>query len=152
MIRRYRSGDSDEIARIVHDAVHRLACADYTPRQLNAWASPDVDYAYWAERCERKKPFVYESHGAIAGFIELDPDGHIDGVFVAPRYARRGYMRALMAAVKEYAAARGVVRLYAEVSITARPFFERAGFIVDTENRALRKGVWLKNYLMHCDI
>ena len=33
-------------------------------------------------------------------------------------------------------------------SITARPFFERRGYVMVEEQRVLRKGVCLSNYIM----
>ena len=38
--------------------------------------------------------------------------------------------------------------LTANVSITARPFFEQRGYRVVREQRILRRGVWLSNYRM----
>ncbi len=41
-----------------------------------------------------------------------------------------------------------IIRVYAEVSITARPFFEKQGFIVTKEQTVLLEGVSLTNYKM----
>ena len=38
--------------------------------------------------------------------------------------------------------------LYAQVSLTARPFFEHAGFEVVSEQHLLVRGVALKNFCM----
>jgi putative acetyltransferase len=39
-------------------------------------------------------------------------------------------------------------RIYAEVSITAKPFFERQGFKMITEQQVRLRGVTLTNFLM----
>ncbi|RYD39826.1 MAG: GNAT family N-acetyltransferase, partial [Verrucomicrobiaceae bacterium] len=83
MVRRYQPGDHPSIARIFHQAIHRLACRHYTPAQLHAWAG-EKD---WLTRCENKQPFVKIHDGKVVGFIELDPDGHIDCCFVDPGHA-----------------------------------------------------------------
>lgn len=53
-----------------------------------------------------------------------------------------------MAAILTEAGRRHVPRLFAEVSITARPFFERHGFVVLTEQQVLVREVALTNYRM----
>jgi len=154
MIRRYKAGDHLAIGRIFHDAVHQIACRDYTQEQLDAWASPPADVGQWEEdwkqRCERKIPFVKEIGGAVVGFIELDPDGHIDCTYVDPAHAGTGVMREIMAEVKREAKLRGNERLFAEVSKTGRRFFERNGFTWVRDNLVERRGVTLVNYIMEC--
>lgn len=43
----------------------------------------------------------------------------------------------------------GAVRITSEVSLTARPFFERKGYRVDREQQIDRGGVLLTNFLMY---
>ncbi|MCW1914907.1 GNAT family N-acetyltransferase [Luteolibacter sp. GHJ8] len=148
MVRRYREGDHLEIGRIYHEAIHRLAAADYTPEQLAAWSNGKIDWEKWRERCERKQPFVKEIEGEVAGFMEMDPDGHIDCTYVNPVYARRGVMSEIMAAVKAEAERMGIKRLFAEVSITARPFFEKHGFVLVRDNQVLIGDQILINFIM----
>lgn len=150
MLRRYRPGDHLAIGRIYHDAVHRLAANDYTLAQRLAWSSGNIDFDRWRERCERKQPFVKELDGQVAGFMELDPDGHIDCTYVHPDYARRGVMSEIMAAVKEEVRSKGIPRLYAEVSITARPFFEKHGFVHLRDNEVHIGEEVLMNFIMEC--
>jgi len=154
MIQRYKAGDHLAIGRIFYNAVHELACRDYAKEQLDAWASPPADIGQWEEdwkqRCERKIPFVKEIGGAVVGFIELDPDGHIDCTYVDPAHAGTGVMREIMTEVKKEARLRGNERLFAEVSKTGRRFFERNGFTWVRDNLVERRGVTLVNYIMEC--
>ena len=154
MIRKYQPGDEVAIGRIYYDAVHELTCADYTEAQRKAWATPiDSDpnwEAKWRQRCERKQPWVAEVDGEIAGFIEFDADGHVDCTYASPTHAGRGHMSAIMERIFEEARQSHLVRLYAEVSLTARPFFERHGFRVTRENPHTVRGVPMLNNLMEC--
>lgn len=115
---------------------------------MKAWAGREWDPEGWRARCERKRPFVNVIDGRIAGFIELDPDGHVDCTFVHPDFARQGVMSGLMEAVKREARELGLDRLHAEVSITARPFFERHGFVWLKDQMVMIRGVELRNSLM----
>jgi len=121
---------------------------------LNAWAGtkgdPDQWSMDWKQRCERKQPFVNTREGRVMGFMELDADGHIDCTFVDPAYAGCGIMMELMAAVKEEAALKELPKLFAEVSLTAKRFFERSGFVVIQETMAKIGDVELPNFIMEC--
>jgi putative acetyltransferase len=152
MIRRYQPGDHLFLGQIYYDAVHQLAAGDYTPAQLEAWASKPIGFDHWKTRCEIKQPFVKELDGRVIGFMELDGDGHIDCTYVDPAYARRGVMSEIMAEVKEEAQLLGVPKLFAEVSITARPFFERHGFHHVRDNFVTVRGETLMNYIMECPL
>ncbi|MFG0249977.1 MAG: GNAT family N-acetyltransferase [Phycisphaeraceae bacterium JB051] len=152
MIRRYQHGDHMFIGQIFYDAVHQLACEDYSREQLQAWASKPIGFDHWQQRCETKKPFVKEFCGQVVGFIELDADGHIDCTYVDPNFARRGVMTELMHAVKMHARKRKLTQLYAEVSITAKPFFIKHGFEVVGQNKVEIKDVTLTNFNMTCQL
>lgn len=152
MIRRYQNGDEIRIGAIFHEAIHELARADYTPEQLDAWGSRHTDADYWRKRCERKRPFVKVQDGNVVGFIELDPDGHIGCTYVDPAYAGKGVMTEIMGSVKAEAIKLGLTKLFAEVSKTARPFFQRNGFVWVRNNRVDIRGVSLDNFVMECDL
>jgi putative acetyltransferase len=152
MVRIYQHGDHHFIGRIYHEAIHRLACRDYTKEQLNAWAGSEPDSGRWnrdwQERCEKKRPFVKVLDGRVIGFIELDPDGHIDCTFVDPDYVGQGMMDEIMTEVKREAVRLGLPKLFAEVSITARKFFERQGFVWVRDNTAVIGEIELANFIM----
>lgn len=148
MIRKYQAGDERILARIYHDAIYQLAAGDYTREQLDAWANPPIDLERAKQRCEAKQPFVNVRAGRVVGFMELDPDGHIDCTYVDPAYARMGVMSEIMAEVKKTARQAGMPKLYAEVSKTARPFFEHHGFGWIKDLTVNVRGVSLENYLM----
>ncbi|GAA5122508.1 GNAT family N-acetyltransferase [Luteolibacter yonseiensis] len=152
MVRTYQNGDHHSIGRIYHEAIHRLACRDYTEEQLAAWAGREADRGKWSRdwqaRCERKRPFVKVLDDRVVGFMELDPDGHIDCTFVDPDHAGQGVMDEIMAEVKREALRLGLEKLYAEVSITARRFFERQGFVRVRDNTAVIGEIELANFIM----
>ena len=154
MIRKYQSGDELAIGRIYYDAVHQLTCDDYSEEQRNAWATPiesDPDWGEkWRKRCELKQPWVAVVDDTVAGFIEFEADGHIDCTYVSPDHAGKGHMSAIMKRIFEEARQANLIRLYVEVSITARPFFERHGFRVVRENPHQVRGVPSLNYIMEC--
>ncbi len=128
VIRRARAEDAAAVARLFHETVHRVNAADYTPAQLQAWSPAIKPEAIWRQRFRRHQVLVAVVDDVLAGFIELGVNGYIESLFVHHRLQRQGIGRQLMQALYRLARAQGLRRLSADVSITARPFFERMGF------------------------
>ncbi|MDR3671982.1 MAG: GNAT family N-acetyltransferase [Holophaga sp.] len=150
VIRPFRQGDEGALRQVFFSAVHEIASKDYTVEQIAAWAPAprQADEAPWAERMGRIRPFVAERDGSILGYADVQANGYIDHFFVAGSAARTGVGSALMARIHEAASAQGTASLFAEVSITARPFFEKWGFAVEARQTVTLRGVPLTNFRM----
>ena len=133
---------------VFHAAVHELTAGQYSAAQRAAWAPDTVDAARWSARMAALQPAVAWVDGAVAGYADLQPDGLIDHFFVAPAHARQGVGRQLMTHVVHTAQQRGLARLYADVSLTAQPFFSASGFVVERHGGPVLRGVWLQNARM----
>lgn len=141
--------DAADTLAIFIGAVTETAAADYAPEQIRAWARPgERELTSWHEAMQARSSFVATVDGVAAGFSEVDPKGYIDMMFVAPRFLRLGVARRLLAHIEAQVCAEGPVALTANVSITARPFFERQGFKVVAEQHPVMAGVTLTNYAM----
>src|ERR1700754_4256832 len=86
--------------------------------------------------------------GEPAGFTDLEPDGHLDMMFVDPRFHQRGVATALVRRAEAEARRVGLREIFAEVSITARPFFERQGFSVVAPHPIELHGLVFKTWRM----
>ncbi len=148
MVRIFQDGDHHAIAEIFPRAVHEIACEDYTVEQCRAWSGTDPNPEYWAKRCELKRPFVAIRDSQIAGFLELDTDGHIDYAYVNPDFRRRGVMTSLVRHAVGVAFSMNLPKVYVEASICAKPLFIQEGFEVVSENMVNIDGVNLQNYSM----
>lgn len=82
----------------------------------------------------------------IAGFLELDTDGHIDCAYVNPDFSRRGVMTRLVEYAKSVCFAMKLPRIYVEASICAKPLFQSQGFDVLSENIVMTEDVSLINF------
>ena len=147
-IRAYRAGDGAELAALFRSSVRSIARRDYTQSQVEAWAPDDIDAARFAERCAAKSTWIAECDNRVAGFSDLEEDGHVDMLFVHPDFQRRGVARALLVHIESLARSRGLGRLYTQASITARPAFEAQGFRVITAQTVERRGESFTNYRM----
>ena len=147
-IRKYRIQDLSPVVRLFTDSVHELTAGAYDETQRYAWASRTPHLDTWRERLESLETLVAEEGSDLAGFISYEKDGHIDLVFTAPNYARRGIASALYHEAEQQLKELGVTELKTEASGVARPFFERHGFEVVDEQRVTVRGAQFLRYLM----
>ncbi len=149
IIREYKAEDAQDLANIYYNTIHKFNIQDYTQEQVNVWApESSLEATGWAKKFERTKPFVATLDNTIVGFAEFEPDGHIDCFYCHHQWIGYGIGSALMKAIYEKAKQKKILRIFAEVSITARPFFEKQGFITTKEQTVVLEGVKLTNYKM----
>lgn len=148
VIRSYESADAASLVELFRASVHGIAVRDYDPSQVRAWAPDVIDQEKFGQRCASKSTWVANIEDRIAGFSDLEPDGHVDMLYVHPEFQRRGVARALLQHIETAARAMNLPRLYAEASITARPTFEAIGFRVIAPQTVTVRGESLTNYRM----
>ncbi|KZX20317.1 GNAT family N-acetyltransferase [Rathayibacter tanaceti] len=146
-IRPYTAADAADTLAVFLAAVTETASADYSPEQVRAWAG-ERELPTWHVAMQARDAFVAVAPGALAGFSDVSATGWIDMMFVSPRFLRRGVATLLLRHAEARAAAAGTPKLSADVSLTARPFFESRGFGVVAEQHPVRAGVELTNYRM----
>nr|WP_194720270.1 GNAT family N-acetyltransferase [Cellulosimicrobium arenosum] len=150
-MRDYDPADAAATLAVFDRAVRLTASHDYTPEQVAAWAPHDDgerDLEAWAARRAGARTRVACSGERVVGFTDVDTDGYVDMMFVDPDVARQGVASALLAWVVQTATRDGATELTTHASRTARPFFERHGFVLVREQRPVLRGVELVNFAM----
>jgi putative acetyltransferase len=129
-IRAYRSEDAAALAELFHLSVRVLGARRYTPEQTAVWSPerPDPDTVDQRARDGRAVLVATDGRGRLAGFGELEADGHIDRLYVHPDAAGTGTGGELLDALLALAAEQGIERLHVEASELARGLFARRGF------------------------
>jgi putative acetyltransferase len=148
LVRTHRNSDIPNISRLYYDTIHRVNSRDYTREQIDAWAPEVPAESFWKERFKKYSVYVAEEDKRIVGFTELDSTGHIDCFFVHHEWQRRGVGTRMLQRIVASAGRQEIRRLFAEVSITAVPFFLEKGFVIVRENEAVRRDVKLKQFAM----
>lgn len=148
ILRPFQPTDAPALLALFRDTIRRINCRDYSPMQIAAWASDDIDTHSWFGRFNGRFVPVAEEAGRPVGFAELEPNGHIDRVYVSADHQRRGIGRQLFTAILAEAQRLGLPRLFTEASITARPFFEAHGFVVLAPQVVKCRGAEFVNYRM----
>jgi putative acetyltransferase len=147
-IRRYRPGDLAGLIALFRDTVRRINGRDYSPQQVMAWAPDQIDARQWRHRFDNKAVWVADLDGAPVGFVDVARDGLIDMLYVHADHQGRGIASLLLRTVEASARTHGLMRLFTEASITARPFFEHRGFRVIAPQRVMRWAQEFLNYRM----
>jgi putative acetyltransferase len=145
-IRPYLPSDRDAVIAIFLEAIRQVAGRDYDQAQIDAWAQVDRDR--WDVRRRSRPTWVAEIGQSYAGFTDLEPDGHLDMMFVHPNHQGAGVATALLQRVELAAREQGLSRIFTEASITARSFFERRGFRIVAPQIVEIRGQRLTNFRM----
>lgn len=141
--------DVQALANIYFNTIHKINIQHYTEEQVDVWApTSSLETEGWAKKFSVTKPIVAIVGGEIVGFAEFEPNGHIDCFYCHHEWIGKGVGSALMKEILQRAKNRHIHLIFAEVSITARPFFEKWGFRIVTQQTIFRKGVELTNFKM----
>jgi putative acetyltransferase len=147
-IRPYAATDASTLADLFRSSVREIASRDYTASQIREWAPDQIDVRRFGEKCASRLTWIAEIEGRIVGFSDLEPDGHVDMLYVHPDFQRRGVARTLLKQVEEAARTAALRRLYTEASITAHAAFEAMGFRTIVPQTVMIHGVYMTNYRM----
>lgn len=142
-LRNYQNGDCEKIAELFYQTVHSVNAKDYPTEQLFAWAKDDKQLQTRRADLSKQKTLIAETGGDIAGFDSVTDDGCLDLLYVHKDFQRQGIATALCDELEKNFT---IIMTYA--SVTAKPFFEKRGYAVTTEQEVERLGVKLKNYKM----
>lgn len=145
IIRKYKMSDCKSLADLFYNTVHTINAKDYTVRQLNAWATGNVDLEKWNESLSEHFTLVAVDDDIIVGFGDIDCTGYLDRLYVHKNYQRQGIASAICDKLEK---AFSVKKINTNASITAKPFFIHRGYRVIKEQQVIRAGVSLTNYVM----
>lgn len=154
VIRMFKDSDGRQIVNLFYETIHAVNIRDYTQEQVDAWA-PKLSGSELEERVKRfvkslgeSITYVADNEGVVIGFANITEDGYLDFMFVHKDYQGQGVASNLLQILQEEAIRLGVKRVWANVSITAKPFFERHGFVTVQPQTVKRRGVSINNFRM----
>ena len=100
-IRRYTPADCPAMAALFYDTVHRVNRRDYTPEQLDVWATGQVDLDKWNRSFLAHHTLVAMKDGVLVGFGDMDSTGYLDRLYVHADYQGQGIATALCDALEK---------------------------------------------------
>ena len=147
-VRKFRRGDEKELWELFYNTIHNVNIQDYNKDRIAAWAPGDLDINIAIQKFREIDPFVVIKDGKIIGYADIQSDGYIDHFYCHHEFQGQGVGSTLFAALEKEARESGILEMYSNVSITARPFFEAMGFSVEKEQILQMRDQKLKNYRM----
>ena len=131
--------DIEEIQSLYRNTVLVINRRDYSQAEVEDWASCGDDPSK-IEGMIKTHYFIVavNRQSEIVGFSSITPQGYLHSMFIT----------LLLNEIERYAVAAGITRITSEVSITARPFFEKRGYIVEVEQKRRANQLSLTNYWM----
>lgn len=140
--------DIPKLQEIYFNAIHFVCNKHYTTKQLQAWSDEAKDYDTWQQILQEQYVLVAENEGTIVGFGSLQNTNHIHLLYVHFLHQRKGIAKAIYVAFQKLAADKKVNSLTVEASITARPFFQKMGFVLKQQQEVYRQTTSFINYKM----
>lgn len=144
VIREYQQTDCEELVDLFYNTVHTVNAKDYTREQLSVWATGNTDLQKWNMSLLEHYSLVAVEGNTIVGFGDIDKTGYLGRLFVHKDYQSRGIATAICNGLEKMV--QGKITTHA--SITAKPFFEKRGYVVLKEQQVERQGIALTNFVM----
>ncbi|PIC56450.1 GNAT family N-acetyltransferase [Sporosarcina sp. P12(2017)] len=150
-IREFHGSDINQVVSLFYETVHSVNAADYSIKQLNAWAPRneiDEKLDSWNKSLSNNATYVAEINGKIVGFSDMTHNGYLDRLYTHKDFQGQGIATALVSKLESVARKIRLSEIYTEASVTAKPFFEHRGYQITRSQNVERKGVTLPNFQM----
>lgn len=147
IIRKGHLIDLAELQQLFVGTIRHTCAKDYNSEQIDAWTAGIENAQRWQEIMTEQFVLIAQDTKNITGFCTLAKNC-IDLLYVHKDHQRQGIAHSLYTVIEKEAKQQGYFKLSANVSKTARPFFEKVGFKVLNEQTVKLKGIELTNYKM----
>jgi putative acetyltransferase len=149
-IKIYRATKQDvgNITQLFRDTIQSVNSNDYPEDEIEDWSSWWTDHKKWQKRIEEQYFIKAMIDDKTVGFSSLATDGYLDFMFTHKDYQRQGVAGSLLKTIEKKAKEQDNNLIYSDVSITAKGFFERHGYIVEKQQFKMSKNKELINFRM----
>lgn len=148
-IRIAQPSDVLELKDLFQDTVLNINKRDYSKAEVEDWASCGNDLSHIKGMIKTHYFIVATNQQSqIVGFASITQQGYLHSMFVHKDFQGKGVATILLNEIERYATTTGIIRITSEVSLTARPFFEKRGYIVEEEQKWKANLLSLTNFWM----
>lgn len=147
-LREYIPEDCKEIVMLFYNTVHSINIKDYTELQTEAWASKNTDLERWNTKLSTNYTVVVEKDSRIVGFGDIDSKGYFDHLFTHKDYQGQGIATLIAQEIESYSKRKRFQFITTDASITAKPFFEKRGYVIQKAQTVEIRGQQLNNFKM----
>ena len=141
--------DAVELKNLFQNTVLAINRRDYSQAEVEDWASCGDNLSDIEDMIKTHYFIVAVNQQLeIVGFSSITPQGYLHSMFVHKDFQGEGIATILLNEIEQYAITNGIMRITSEVSLTARPFFEKKGYIVEEEQKRKANQLSLTNFWM----
>ena len=152
-IREAQQTDTIALKELFQYTVLAVNSKDYSQAEVEDWASCGDDLSNIEEMIKTHYFIVaVNQQSQIVGFSSITSQGYLHSMFVHKDFQGKGIATMLLEEIERYAITAGIMRITSEVSLTARPFFEKKGYIVKEEQKRKANQLSLTNFWMARDM
>ena len=149
IVRAALQSDAVELKNLFQNTVLAINRRDYSQAEVEDWASCGDDLSNIEDMIKTHYFIVaINQQSEIVGFSSITPQGYLHSMFVHKDFQGEGIATMLLNEIEQYAITNGIIRITSEVSLTARPFFEKRGYIVEEEQKRKANQLSLTNFWM----
>ena len=149
IIRAALQSDAVELKKLFQNTVLAINRRDYSQAEVEDWASCGDNLSNIEDMIKTHYFIVaVNQQSEIVGFSSITPQGYLHSMFVHKDFQGEGIATILLNEIEQYAITNGIIRITSEVSLTARPFFEKRGYIVEEEQKRKANQLSLTNFWM----
>ncbi len=147
-IRQALPEDLDSILLLFKETIENVNAKDYSYEQIRAWSDGAYKKESWKVKLAEQYFLIAVLENRIVGFGSITNNGYLDFLYVSKDYQKMGIAKMIYDQLHEFAIPKGLDKIVSDVSITAKPFFEKQGFETVQEQQVFIDGILLKNFNM----
>lgn len=140
--------DVAEMQQLYIETIESVCKNDYNEEQIKVWSSGVNNMQRWTEVIENQFVLLAITENKIVGFGTLKDGNYIDFLYIHKDFQRQGIADKILNQLELEAKNHNSKIITSDISITAKPYFERKGFIVKAEQKNILQNVELINYKM----
>ena len=141
--------DIPEMQELFRSTVLNVNIRHYTKEEVEDWASCGDSVEHLKELLSHNH-FIgaFDEASRMVGFSSMNKDGYLHSMFVHKDWQGKGVATQLLSEVERIAKQLEVAEITSEVSLTARPFFEKKGYEIVKMQKHRANKLELTNFIM----
>lgn len=148
-IRQLEERDIPEMQELFRSTVLNINIKHYTQEEVEDWASCGDNPGRWKELLFYNQYIgAFNEENLMIGFSSMNKEGYLHSMFIHKDWQGKGVATQLLSEVEHMARQYKVTEITTEVSLTARPFFEKKGYEVVNIQKCRANKLELTNFVM----
>lgn len=148
IFKKAKISDLAEMQELFVQTIQSVCKNDYNTAQIEVWVSGVKNMERWVSVIETQFVLLAIIKDQIAGFGTLKDGNYIDFFYIHKDFQRQGIADKLLTELELEAKKQHLKMITSDISITAKPFFEKKGYIVKAEQKNRVNDVEIINYKM----